>query len=85
VLDTVTHMTTEKSLDALTNGYVAQARRLLHQAERCLPTFGYNKIRAQCDARTAAAMSGQVDPFLAIKLVVSVIDEELAAYEHRPM
>ena len=42
------------------------------------------QIRPQCDARTAAAMSGQMDPFLAIKLVVSAIDEQLAAYEHRP-
>jgi hypothetical protein len=85
VLDTVIHVTTDRSLDRLTNGYVAQARRLLHQAERCIPTVGYNKIRPQCDARTAAAMSGQMDPFLAIKLVVSAIDEQLAAYEHRPM
>jgi hypothetical protein len=85
VLDTVIHMTTEKSLDPLTNGYVAQARRLLHQAERCMPTVGYIKIRAQCDARTAAAMSGQMDPFLAIKLVVSAIDEHLGAYQRRPI
>ena len=49
-----------------------------------MPMVGYNKIRAQCDARTAAAMSGQMDPFLAIKLVVSAIDQQLAAYQHRP-
>jgi hypothetical protein len=41
--------------------------------------FGHNATHA-----TAAAMSGQIDPFLAIKLVVSAIDEQLAADEHRP-
>ena len=82
--DTVAYMTIEKSVDLLTNGYVAQAHRLLHEAERCMPAVGFTTIRAQCDARTTAATSGQMDPFLAVKLVVSAIDEQLAACQQRP-
>jgi hypothetical protein len=42
-------------------------------------TLGHKATHA-----TAAAMSGQIDPFLAIKLAVSAIGEQLAADEHRP-
>ena len=51
-----------------------------------MPTVGYNKIRrtmrrAHCSRHRAA----RSDPFLAIKLVVSAIDQQLAAYQHRPL